>query len=74
MFALSENFLKAFTKELRYQLIDLDNKEVISFIYYILFPLNINTNKGRRPFSIALKQYSPKCLELMLELLQLDQK
>ncbi len=29
---------------------------------------------GRRPFSMAIYQYSPKCLEHMLEMLSLDRK
>lgn len=60
-------------KEIKYQYIDLDDKDYLAYIYYVLLPNNTKTAKGRRPFSIALKQYSPKCLEQMLELLMIDQ-
>lgn len=63
LFALNENFLKSMAKEVKYQYLDLDDKDYLAYIYYVLLPNNTATKKGRRPFSIALKQYSPKCLE-----------
>ena len=73
MFALNENFLKCLTKEIRYRLFDLEDKDSLAFAYYVLLPNSTDTKKGRRPLSICLKQSSPKCLEQMLELLMLDQ-
>jgi hypothetical protein len=74
VFALNENFLKSMTTEIKYQYIDLDYPNYLAYIYYVLLPSNTSTKIGRRPFSIALKQYSPKCLEQMLESLMIDKK
>jgi hypothetical protein len=71
---LNENFLKSMTTEIKYQYIDLDYPNYLAYIYYVLLPSNTSTKIGRRPFSIALKQYSPKCLEQMLESLMIDKK
>ena len=74
VFALDENFLRQLAKEVRYQLNDLGDKSALSFVYYCLLPRNISNKKGRRPFSMAINQYSPKCLEQMLDMLTLDNK
>jgi hypothetical protein len=74
IFALDENFLKSLAKEIRNQLIDLDNKEALLFVYYVLLPRNQSSKQGRRPFSMGIQQYSPKCLEHMLDMLTLDTK
>jgi hypothetical protein len=71
---VSEIFLKNFTKELKYQLNDLCNPEALNYVYYTLLPNITFTKNGRRPFSMALKQNSPKCVESMLELLKLNSK
>lgn len=73
-FALDENFLKSLAKEIRNQLIDFDNKDALTFVYYVLLPRNVTKKKGRRPFSMGIQQYSPKCLEHMLDMLTLDNK
>jgi hypothetical protein len=74
LFALNENFLKSFAKEIRTAVVDKDDRDAISYIYFILLPNHTNTSSGRRPFSMALRQYSPKCLEHMLDLLTVDSK
>jgi hypothetical protein len=63
LFATNEGFLKQLLKEVRVQYIDLNDKDYLAYIYYLLLPNNTATTKGRRPFSLALKQFSPKCLE-----------
>jgi len=50
-FCLDENFLRAIAKEVRYQMNDIGDKGTLSFVYYVLMPRNVSTNKGRRPFS-----------------------
>jgi hypothetical protein len=50
----------------------MDDQSALAYAYYVLLPNNSNVTTGRRPLSIGLKQSSPKCLELMLELLMLD--
>lgn len=71
-FALNENFLRTLFKELRYRVQELEDLDALSYVFYVLLPNNTKTTKGRRPFSISLKRSSPKCLELMLEMLLLD--
>ena len=51
---------------------DLGEKDALSFVYYLLMPTNISTKSGMRPLSIAINQNSPKCLEIMLDMLKLD--
>lgn len=55
VFAIEEFFLRAFSNEIRLQMNDMGNKEALSFVYYVLFPRNISSKYGRRPFSIAIK-------------------
>lgn len=71
-FALNENFLRTLFKELRYRVQELEDLDALSYVFYVLMPNNTRTTKGRRPLSICLKRSSPKCLELMLEMLMLD--
>jgi len=54
------------------RLIDLNEKKVQDFIYWVILPMNVSIQTGRRPFSMAINQYSPKCLEHMLEMMTLD--
>jgi hypothetical protein len=73
-FANDEVFLRSFAREIRYRMSNLKDKDALSFIYYLLLPKNISTKQGMRPLSIAINKNSPKCLEIMLDMLALDKK
>jgi len=73
-FALNERFLRCIQKEIAYKVQELKDMEALSFIYYFLLPhcLKQSDQVGRRPLTMCLMQTSPKCMEVMLEMLMLD--
>jgi len=62
-------FLQNFQKEVSRQANELENEDALNLIYYVLFPDVTNES----PFSSVLtKNYSPRCVEQMLTILQLN--
>jgi hypothetical protein len=73
MFPFNDAFQQTLLKEIRHQYFDLGHQEALNFIYYAVLPNNLKMKKkGRRPLSMAIKHFSPKCIDNMLELLSLD--
>ena len=45
---------------------DNDERNARQYVYYPLFSNGDNSDIGRRPMTMALKQNAPRCLEIML--------
>lgn len=71
-FATNDMFLRFYLRELKSLVTEIDDKEAYLYAYYAIFANTSNDKQGRRPFTLALKQNSPKCLEFMVEMLALD--
>lgn len=71
-FATNEHFLKFYIREVRILVSEIEDDDALRYSYYVLFSNGSKTKTGRRPFTITLKNNSPKCLEIMIELLAMD--
>jgi hypothetical protein len=43
VFAIEEVFLRAISREIKYQMYDLGDKDALSYVYYVLLPRNTST-------------------------------
>ena len=67
-FSINSTFLEDFYTLLSRTTYEDPDSDSANFIYYILF----TNSKNESPFDKCMKSYSPKCIELMLDILQLD--